>query len=189
MSNAAVGEPAPSFIRHPIFGLEIDTASIVRDTALAVVFFRYSGSASARRTAMELHEVWPDLDLHDVGLVGVMEGKLDNLRDFVPRYHIKYPVVHDPEGELYDQWGVQRDTALRRSLPSLLSPSTLREYADTLQAGRGLIDGPFDRLPAAVVVAPGGKVAWRWDAASIADRLDVHELAEQALAQVKVRVA
>lgn len=180
MSSAAVGDTAPTFVRRPVFGADIDTESICRDQALALVFLRHPGSAVTRHVALSLHQIWPDLDVADVALVAVIEGDLAAIRDFVPRYHIKYPVVAD-DGGLYESFGVPRDGMLRKTLLSL-RPDSIRGYVECLQAGRGLIHGPYDRLMSAVVVAPGGQVAWRWDASSLFERLDVDEFRAQALA-------
>jgi peroxiredoxin len=180
-----VGDRAPSFVRRPIFGLDVDSEAIVRETALAVVFLRYSAGATCRRTALELHEIWPELDLAGAALVAVTEGDLVKARDFVPRYHIRYPVLHDADGALYEEWGVERDRGFKRSLGALVSPGSWSDYAETVQVGRGLFDGPLDRLPAAFVVAPGGTIAWRWDARTVFDRVDVQALGQATLAQVR----
>jgi peroxiredoxin len=178
---AQLGECIPHFTRQPVFGEEIDTASVSRARAIALVFLRHAGSAITRRTCMDLHLIVPELDLADVLLVALMEGDGEAVRDFVPRYHLKYPVVHDETGELFEAFSVGRDRMLRRTLLGL-RPSMLRSYAEALQSGRGLNQGPIDRLGAALVVGVGGTVAWRWDAERTTDMLDVEQLRAAALA-------
>jgi peroxiredoxin len=176
-----IGDSAPTFSRLPVFGMPIDTQALLRHRTLAVVFFRYAGSAHTRRTALELHEVFAELDQNDVSLVGVTEGSGKTVRDFVPRYHLLYPVIHDEDEALYRAFQVEKDRGFLRTLLAL-RPSIVTNYARSLTSGHGALDGPLNRAPAAIVVAPGNRVAWTWYGRSALDLLDVGAMAKAALA-------
>lgn len=176
------------FVRKPVFGMPIDSAEVTRSSPMALVFLRYAGSAHTRRTAVDLHAVWADLDHQDVRLVVVTEGSVKAVNDFVPRYHLLYPVLHDATGELYDAYQVPRDRAYVKTLLAL-RPWIVRDYVSSLSAGHGSFDGPFDRMPAAFVIAPGGALSWTWYGRSPMDQLDVHAFADAALGAVRQRAA
>lgn len=93
-----VGEFAPPFQFSPVFGLGIDSDRLSR--ALVVVFQR---GLQARRLA-PLVALWPDLDREGHGLVVLTDVSLSKARDAVPRQHLRFPVVLDPER--FAAWGV-----------------------------------------------------------------------------------
>ncbi len=129
--------------------------------------------------ALELHQILPELGQKDIMLVGVVEGKRRAVYDFVPRFHILYPIIHDEKNELYDLYEVGKDRFLMKTLLEL-RPATVRMYLDNLKAGHGIPQRPMNRLPAAFVLAPGGTISWRWDATHTTDLIDVHEFAHEA---------
>lgn len=172
-----VGDLAPTFVRAPVFGLEVDSAALAAAGGLALVFLRYPGSAFTRQTALALDTIVEDLEMQDRALVAVIRGSERNVYDFVPRYQLRFPVVHDPEGELYARFGVGVDTGLVRSIAGL-RPASLQVL---LHAGQGRPEGPIGQRPAAVVIGRDGRIRWEWRPASAFAVLDVERLAQAAL--------
>jgi peroxiredoxin len=165
-----VGSPAPRVQRRPVSGPVVDSEEVLRQRPIALVFLRYAGSAHTRAVAKELDAAWDQLD-PDVLLVGVVEGSERAARDVVPRLHLRFPVLHDADGTLYSAYQVGS------GLPSL---GGLLAYPETLRAGHGWPEGPFDRAMAAFVLGKGGAVAWAWYGRRSTDRPDVGELVRQA---------
>jgi hypothetical protein len=109
-----VGEFAPPFQFSPVFGLGIDSDRLSR--ALVVVFQR---GLAARRLA-PLVALWPDLDRQGHGLVVLTDVTLTKARDVVPRQHLRFPVVIDPQR--FDAWGVQGRRWMSPSVAFVLGP-------------------------------------------------------------------
>jgi peroxiredoxin len=178
----AVGSPAPGFVRPPVCGKIVDLGAITADRPLLLVFFRYSGSPQTRRDAVALNATFQELDLRGVAMAGVIEGSGIAVRDFVPRFKILYPMVHDEDGSLHAAFEVGRDRGLVRTL---LRPDGLRRWSQALQFGHGWPEGPVDRRSAAVVIGKGGTVVWTWEGKAVTDTIDPDALREAAIAASK----
>ena len=180
MSNAAVGSIAPTIAQTPIFGYPLSTEKITEEQPLVLLFLRYSGSSSTRAIITTLHQIWPTLDYNDIAVVAVVEGDLDALQDLVPRYQVKFPVVHGDD-EMFNQFGVGYVDGLMGAMKSLGAGGIRGVVAKTFTTGRGFVNGNMGRLPAIIVVGKGGQVVWRWDAQGVADEPDVQNIADAAL--------
>jgi peroxiredoxin len=167
-----IGELAPTFVRRPVFGLEIDTGAITTARPLALVFLRHAGSPVARETAMKLNTAWPEIERLGVSLLAVTEGSSRSVRDFVPRFHLLFPVVHDDTGTLYSGFGVGLDRGLFGTLSC--APASVTRYLRACRATHGAFEGPRTRLQAAFVIAKGGRIAWSWHARTTADIVEPH---------------
>lgn len=182
----APGDSAPTFVHKPVFGRPLDLAQLTARRPLVLVFLRYIGAHGARATALELLSRFDELDIANVAVAAVTEGSLVELRDFVPRHHVRYPVLHDAEGALYDAFGVGLDPHPVLGAMRQLTPGSLRRVAQSLPAGHGRPDGAsWARLPAAFVLDRGPVVRWAWYAESLADEVPVDTLVLSALDAVR----
>lgn len=166
-----VGSLAPEVQVRPVFGgaLQVPDPS-GRD--LLLVFGRHLGSPFTRALVDTLHHALDDLREARVQPVFFTESGLDRARDFVPRHHVLFPVVSDPEGTLFQRFGVGLDAGARGTLGELWSRG-LRSLAPLLRHLPGPVDAPLHRLPAAFRVDGTGQVTWAWVARSIADLPDL----------------
>jgi len=173
-----VGDKAPTFQERPIFGYDVDVGGITADKPLAICFLQHSNSPLARRAAAELQEAYREFDLADIDLAAVIPTSLRVARDFVPRFHLLFRVVADPDRKLFEQYGVG-EAGSRDSLKNL-KPSLLVETARHLQQGFGpdalSFEGTQRQLPAQFVIAPGGALAYVNYGSSITDSLDVEAI-------------
>jgi len=173
-----VGDRAPGFLERPIFGYDVDVAALTGDKPLALCFMQHSNSPLARRAAAQLQEAYREFDLADVHLVAITPTNLKVARDFVPRFHLLFRVIADPERRLFELYGVG-EAGGRDSLKNL-KPSLLVETARHLQQGFGpdalSFEGTQRQLPAQFVIAPGGSVAYVNYGRSITDPIDVEAI-------------
>lgn len=146
----------------------MDTALVTVRRPLLVVALRHAGSALTRAAAAELDAQFDRLDAAGIGVAAIVEGTLAEARDLVPRLQLRYPVVFDGDGVIYDAIGAERDRGFART--AIDPRSAARWIAAIATHGRGSIGGPLDRRLAAVRIGIGGKVAWAWSGASITDR-------------------
>ena len=161
-----VGERAPALDVAPVSGLRVRSG----ERPLVVAFVRGIGGMQARGAVRALQEVLPAVQRLGGGIVVVTSGPLEVARDFVPRWHVRMPVVVDADGETRRAWGVP--TA---ELPVWkdLSASAVRRAVTTLVEGH-VHRGGVDLLPAVFVLDGSGVVVdaerarSRWDLPDVA---------------------
>ncbi|MCB9764157.1 MAG: redoxin domain-containing protein [Alphaproteobacteria bacterium] len=170
------GEPAPPLRARPVFGLEVDLAAWTARGPAVVVFLRYLGSPFTRASLARLQAAFPRLDVRGIGVVALTDSPLAAGRDFVPRHHLLFPVICDPERALYRAWGVDAG-GLAGALAGLARGGVALE---ALRQGHGRVDGRWASRPSAFLVAPGGEVAWAWRGAHPAAVVPVDEVVERA---------
>jgi peroxiredoxin len=165
-----VGDPAPEATLQPVFGLPVD---LHRGTRV-VVFLRPLTGSLARATIQRLIEAYPRFDAEGIQVIGVTRTDLEFARDFVPRYHVLFPIYVDESGSLTDAWKVAYDRAFLGTLKSL-RPATVQAVVDAMQLGRVASALPSSLLPAYFVVRDG-KVVYARYASSVAEAPDVEAL-------------
>lgn len=166
-----VGEKAPQSVLHPIMGLPVD---MKRQTTV-LVFLRPVTGSQPRRAVALLQEAWPRFDAAGVAMVALTQADLTFTRDFVPRYHVLYPLVCDTTGDTFRAYDVQRDRGFMGSLTSL-RPDSLRTAVAALELGRDWTTLPSDQLPAFFVVARDGTVKYARYGRSVTEQPDIEAL-------------
>lgn len=173
-----VGDRAPEFNARPVFGYDVDVAALTADKPLALCFMQHSNSPLARQAAAQLQEAYREFDLADIHLVAVTPTNLKVARDFVPRFHLLFRIIADPELALFERYQVGR--AGKRDALKNLKPSLLVETARHLQQGFGpealSFEGTSNQLPAQFVIAPGGSLVYVNYGRSITDPIDVEAI-------------
>ncbi len=145
------GDLAPALQGQPVFGLPVTTGA----TPLVVLFLGALKAGATRAAIEATHAALPRLDAAGVRVVGFTRSSLEVARDFVPRNHVRFSILTDPEGLRFADWGVGRDKRFLGSLAAL-RPSTLRGALRI--ARRGLADHAADQLPAAFLVGVDRRV-------------------------------
>lgn len=102
MTMPVVGERAPALDVAPVSGLRVRSG----EGPFVVAFVRGIGGMQARAAVRALQAVLPSVQRLGGGMVVVTPGPLEVARDFVPRWHVRVPVVVDADGELRRAWGV-----------------------------------------------------------------------------------
>ena len=120
---------APTLEERPVFGTHFSSKTAQQHGPLVVLFARHPGSAVTRTALFALSEQFAALDEAEVSAVAILEGSLQVVRDFIPRYQLLFPVLHDPEGALYTAFGVPTASWLR-------PPRSVARAAGALRTGR-----------------------------------------------------
>ncbi|MDP2305234.1 MAG: hypothetical protein Q8P18_04325 [Pseudomonadota bacterium] len=165
------GDPAPAFRVQPIFGLPVHTGG----RPLVVLFLRSLSGGLARAAITEAEKALLRLDTAGVGMVAFTRCDLTLARDYVPRQHVLFPIVVEPDNARFDAWGVGRDRGLVRSLLGL-RPDTVRTALASLGLARGRPEGGADQLPAEFVVGADGTILYARYGRTIFDLPDVEAL-------------
>jgi hypothetical protein len=123
---------------QPIFGQPISLPSPI---STVLVFIPNLASPYAKEAALSLKEWVRPLDLIDVKLVVVSMTHKEIASDSIPRLLLKYPVVLDPEGEIFQMFSIQ-PAPLRglipRHLPRVSFLRSLIEWRTAFRARGGL---------------------------------------------------
>ena len=166
------GDGAPAFSIRPIFGHQICVPAEETAGLLVLTFVGSLASPFTRRWLAAFQDQFADFDRVGARVAAVAACAVEDAQDFVPRYHLLYPLAAEPEGTIAAQYAVQQDRMLLRSLRGGL----LQNTRSALSFGVGWGGGSIRTLPAAFVIAPAGDVRWSQYANSIADVPDIEGL-------------
>ncbi len=179
----AVGDTAPDFRAQPVFGLPVDVFRQTERYPMVICFVSSLGSPLSRQALADLQERFADFDVEGITVVAVTRSDLDVARDFVPRNHMIYPLLSDPNGEIYERFGVT--SGGWKAAVKALSPRSVRKSVATLSMGVGRPERGSSQVPAEFVVAPGGAIVYARYGTALSDVLQVDDLlgaAREALA-------
>lgn len=174
----SVGDVAPALSVKPVFGQHWDLAERIRKYPAVVVFVRYLDDVPARESLASLQQFFRDFDVHGISVLAVTRSSLDTAWDFVPRYHVLYPVACDADGALFRAWGVEEGGAAQRL--RLVGVNGVRGLAHSLRYGVPKVDFYGTQLPAEFVVGTDGRVAYARYGRSISERADLPRLIDAA---------
>jgi peroxiredoxin len=149
-------QKAPHFEAKPTFGLHFSLNDACRERPLVLIFVPSLGSAISRACLAQVQEMVSAFDLAGVGLVGLTRSTLRATQDFVPRYHLRFPLIADPQGAIFSQYGVDR-LGLKQALNSLRL-GALKQGIQALRFGVGLPEKALFWPPAAFAIAQGGLI-------------------------------
>lgn len=174
----APGETAPLFTARPVFGLPFDLKDQVQSGPVLVVFVRSLASPVTRSLLAQLQAAFPRLDQHGVRVVAVTTSALEPARDFVPRYHVLFPVICDPTGELFRRFDIPKDGP---GLALLRSVTGIANLTGALSLGHGRPEREaWGQRPACYLVDRGGEVREAWVGSGVWDLPDLAHFEEAA---------
>lgn len=149
-------QQAPHFEAKPTFGRHVSLDEACRERPMVLIFVPSLGSAVSRACLAQVQEKVSAFDLAGVGLVGLTRSTLRATQDFVPRYHLRFPLIADPEGTIFSLYGVDR-VGVKQALNSL-RPSALKQGLQALRFGVGVPEKALFCPPAAFAIAQGGQI-------------------------------
>lgn len=173
-----VGDAAPAFSARPIFGYPVEIPKGLESGPVVLCFVPFLGSPFARRTLALLQERFADFDRRGIRIVAITQTELTAARDFVPRYHLLYPLITDPEGSIQELFDIQTDRYLLSSVRSLLGGGG--GGGGLMDFGVGWFNGPVRQLGAEFVLDRSGTVQFAHYATGIADVPDLDALLQCA---------
>jgi len=163
----AQGDAAPNFSVRPIFGVPI---SAPPPQPCVLSFVGSLASPYNRRWLAAFQDNHADFDRRGVMVAAVAHCGVRSAQDFVPRYHLLYPLAADPDGAIADLYGVGRDRWLLASLPGVV------RSRGALAHGVGWGEGSVRRLPAVFYIDTDGTLRAVQYGRSIADTPDIEAL-------------
>ena len=169
-----VGEVAPSFRAQPVFGLPVDVEDHTSRYPLVICFVSSLGSPLTRQTLADLQENYAKFDVIGAQVVAITRSGLPVCQDFVPRHHVLFPVLSDPDGDLYTQYQVT-GSGWKLAVKAL-DPRSVRKAMNSIKLGVGRPERGNSQLPAEFVVAPGGELVHARYGTAVSDTPEVAQL-------------
>ncbi|MCP4810809.1 MAG: redoxin domain-containing protein [Proteobacteria bacterium] len=148
------GQIAPTFEKRPVFGLPVSVPHTRYSTVIC--FVRGLGSPLTREALSLLQDRWAEFDELGHRIVAITDSPASMAQDFVPRYHVLFPVICDPGQELFKLYEVGGHIELAGNLRGLAGSA--RSAFRALRHGHGPLERNHLKLPAQFCVASDGRL-------------------------------
>ena len=153
----STGDAVPEVVLDPVFGRALTLPADLSARPLAVVFVGGLSMPRTRAILSGLQDAYADLDRAGVQLVAVTGSEMDRARDFVPRFHLLYPLVVDADGALRDRFGLSAGQGVGDVLRGWMHD--MRQIREIARWGRGMPEAGAAARPAWFVLGVDGCVA------------------------------
>jgi len=130
-----------------------------------LVFLPSLGSPVARSILASLQSRVEDFDLAGVGLYALTRSGLRAAQDFVPRHHLLFPLIADPEGRIFSLYGLSR-LGLVQAFSSL-DPRRAKKGLGDARYGLGRPERGLLQAPCAFAIGTGGTVKLAYSGRSL----------------------
>lgn len=173
MDYLKMGDRAPAFTALGMNGETIRLEDY-RGKRLLLCFFRYATCPFCTVRFVRLAQEVARYNENGLEVLGVFESSADYINKYIGRRGLPFPVIPDPEGRLYQLYGVQT------SVPGLMLgmfriPTLLRALFDPAykMASSG---GKVTRIPADFVLGPDLRIALSYYGKDIGDHVSMKVL-------------
>lgn len=172
MARLTAGSPAPLFDTADFLDAPVSLKSL-RGRRIMLSFYRYASCPLCNLRMHELIRNYPRLQ-PDIELVAVFQSPADSIRQYVGRQDAPFPVVADPERQLYARYGLESSWGgfFGSFLRSPLQP--VKAMANGYLPGK--VEGPMNALPADFLIDEKGVVQLAYYGRDIGDHLPLEQV-------------
>jgi peroxiredoxin len=152
------GMTAPNFEVKDMFGKPISLRSH-SDGKVLLAFFRNSACALCNLRVHHLIKLYPEWKRQGLEIIAVFESPLENMAPYIGRLDAPFPIIADPQAELYEQFGVE--VSEEKIQKMMTNPEIQQVIANAGERGFPLTKeegSNFNRLPAEFLLGPDLKV-------------------------------
>jgi peroxiredoxin len=157
-------------------GNEVRLGDLWSEEPVALVWVRHYGCVHCRRHAVQLNEAHPELDAAGARVVLVGQATPRQAAHFRRRLGIDLPVLADEKRESYRAAGAKVATAGELLGPKSVTSGLKATFASRGKVHQGRVIGHPAQLGGAMVIAPGGEVAWSHMAEDASDNASPAEI-------------
>lgn len=152
--NIAPGMRAPAFQTEDVFGRQV-TLEQFAGSPLLLSFYRNGWCALCNLRMHALIERFPTYQRQGMMAVAVFESPRERILESVGKQDAPFPIIADPDGELYTRYGVEVSEAKVQA--SAENPAVAEAVKEA--AANGFVLTPEDgsnflRMPADFLIAP-----------------------------------
>jgi peroxiredoxin len=148
------GAPAPSFRVENVFGDPISLSDYA-GKRLLLSFYRNAACAICNLRVYELIKRYPAYRRGGLEILAVFESPRENILEYVGRQDAPFPIIADPQAQLYALYGVEvSEDKVAKTMSMPQTQETIRAAAAqgfelTREAGSN-----FNRMPAEFLIGP-----------------------------------
>lgn len=153
------GSNAPALDAKPVFGVPVRIPDDLARGPIALAFVGPLSSPLTRASLNELQAAFAALDRAGVRLVAVSPSSVDEARDYVPRYHLLFPLLLDADRAIARRYGVDADASGLSALAGL-RPALLSRALHSLPLGVGFKTQALGARVALFLLDRDGRVRW-----------------------------
>ncbi|WP_341677012.1 peroxiredoxin-like family protein [Niveibacterium sp. SC-1] len=161
-------KPAPLLRAPDISGGIVDLAEM-RGRPVLLSFYRYASCPVCNLRVHRLIDAYPRLSAAGLSVLGVFQSSAEEMTRYMDRHQAPFPLVPDPQLQLYRRFGVETRWG------ALLSLAVIRSAVTAFTKGflPGRISGPVHRAPADFLIAPDGRIALSYYGRTIDDHVPI----------------
>ena len=157
-------------------GNEVRLGDLWAERPVALVWVRHYGCVHCRDHAAKLQEAREEFDAAGVPVVVIGQATARQAAHFRKRLEIEMPVLADEERESYRAAGAKVATAGELIGPRSVARGLAATAGSRGKVRQGRIIGNAAQLGGAMVIEPGGRVAWSHMAEDASDNATPEEI-------------
>ena len=175
----APGNPVVPFSAVDVDGHPVSLEQF-RGRPVLLMFFRYASCPMCNLRLHDFAREYPRLQARGLSAVAFFHSSAGAIRRNASRRNYSFPLVADPDQEIYRAFGVE--TSWAGFLKSMVLPSFYRDWIRSIRHGFwGGADLEMAKMPADFLVGPDGRLLLVHYGKDIGDHLSVADI-EKALA-------
>lgn len=182
MTRLNKGELAPDFNAQDVTGKQI-RLSAFRGRKILLSFFRYATCPFCTVRFVRLAQEMERYANSGLVVIGVFESSREYIMRYIGRRGLPFPIIADPDGELYAQYGV------KKSMPGMMlgmlrMPTLLRALLDPdyRMANSG---GSKTRIPADFLISGDRTIVESYYGRDIGDHMPFKHIDSFALSSMR----
>ena len=180
--KATPGNPAVSFSTVDVDGHPVSLERF-RGRPVLLMFFRYASCPMCNLRLHDFAREYPRLQARGLSAVAFFHSPAQAIRRNAGRRNYPFPLVPDPDQEIYRAFGVR--TSWGGLLKSMALPSFYRDWIRSIRHGFwGGADIQMATMPADFLVGPDGRFLLVHYGRDIGDHLSVADV-ERALVETR----
>lgn len=150
------GEIAPDFTFAGIDGVPLQFSDL-RGRKVLLAFFRNAGCAMCNLRVRHFIQRYNQWHMQGLEIVAVFESPETNMSQYVGRQEAPFPLIADPQADLYDLYGVE--VSEEKVQATMADTNTQKFVAEAAAEGFALIPeegSNFYRIPAEFLIDDNG---------------------------------
>lgn len=166
---------APLFSKKS-FGDEVINLESYRGQKVWLAFFRYASCPLCNLRINEMIKRHKELETSGLKIISVFQSPQSSVEKYVAKQDLPFPLICDPDQELYQLYGV------KGSYAGLVSFGVVHNLAKASKRGffPGIPDGPLNTIPADFLIDESGEIVTSFHGKDIGDHIPF-ELVEKFL--------
>lgn len=172
----AVGQMAPTFATHDLFGKPVALQNY-RGANVLLSFYRFAVCPICNVRMHQLAQQAEAYQRRGLYFIACIESSVENAHFYLDRTKYPFPLIPELGGSLYQAYGVE--SSIFGVMKGLLTRQESYREAARLDLGgwdMRRFDGKFGRMPADFLIGPDGRIRLAYYGQDHGDFLNLEEL-------------